>query len=442
MAFVTNGYPMSISSRLALSARMLDNVTACPKHSPEYKNIASLQSVHKTRQIVQYLADAGSDNSTMFDNSLESAASVLAMCLRDLKYHERDKRFGNKRGLWPATADEMFPLGATHTITSLCAWYKARPGSTVFEVLELMRVMHWPLTCAGLHSGSNRIDLIDGIISCHESFARKYASVSPPCSQDDIESTDRQSLYTTHDFLAGLRNGMDSLADDFALFVEGREIDLYDALKPVLIILDTMNALHDDMCRVCAALLSLGPTEERQTARNEAPDFVKRELGIQAGTANDMEPYRRLYFWMPWHYRGCYGPNCRVRVHDTGRPFARCARCKLVQYCSKECQRRSWRGEEVAFSHQQVCDILQELNIFVHEDMDAEEFGDACRDNNFPMARARVIVAWRMSVRRYLGLGDPEEILAHIPLQAETSTGPPRESSSRSGPSERPLHVG
>ncbi|KZV98146.1 hypothetical protein EXIGLDRAFT_328574 [Exidia glandulosa HHB12029] len=54
----------------------------------------------------------------------------------------------------------------------------------------------------------------------------------------------------------------------------------------------------------------------------------------------------------------CYGPMCGKSV-QTGTPFQRCARCKFVQYCSKECQLDDWRDAKVP--HKRLCPLLQKL---------------------------------------------------------------------------------
>ena len=51
--------------------------------------------------------------------------------------------------------------------------------------------------------------------------------------------------------------------------------------------------------------------------------------------------------------RSCHYFRCRSKRGTVTSPFLRCSQCKVVWYCSKECQRRDWKRQ-----HRQVCRVL------------------------------------------------------------------------------------
>ncbi|KZV78820.1 hypothetical protein EXIGLDRAFT_502719 [Exidia glandulosa HHB12029] len=79
----------------------------------------------------------------------------------------------------------------------------------------------------------------------------------------------------------------------------------------------------------------------------------------------------------------------------TGKAFPRCGKCKAVQYCSPECQRRDWKAGR--YSHRAICDILNELSRFATFDrtvMSMDEFATACEKHAFPRERAILLAKW------------------------------------------------
>ncbi|EPT03311.1 hypothetical protein FOMPIDRAFT_89044 [Fomitopsis schrenkii] len=55
----------------------------------------------------------------------------------------------------------------------------------------------------------------------------------------------------------------------------------------------------------------------------------------------------------------CFSPECQQTFVDAGRPFARCAGCEVLRYCSRECQRQAWKHPTLP--HKSVCAKLRAL---------------------------------------------------------------------------------
>ena len=97
-----------------------------------------------------------------------------------------------------------------------------------------------------------------------------------------------------------------------------------------------------DMCPVviCAASAceQLAHRETRKILKS-----VERQLMVEEPTRPRLRSAQQIQCGNPQ----CESPN---RFTEPGGKMSRCARCKAVPYCSKECQAAHWRAE-----HKAVC---------------------------------------------------------------------------------------
>jgi len=77
----------------------------------------------------------------------------------------------------------------------------------------------------------------------------------------------------------------------------------------------------------------------------------------------------------------CWARDCQRYGQIESVKLMRCARCRVVQYCSRECQRSHWKS--VILPHKVVCAALariQDISPFASGDYDAHAFSLACRN--------------------------------------------------------------
>ncbi|KAJ6607014.1 hypothetical protein B0H10DRAFT_1629507, partial [Mycena sp. CBHHK59/15] len=55
----------------------------------------------------------------------------------------------------------------------------------------------------------------------------------------------------------------------------------------------------------------------------------------------------------------CHAAGCPQSIAATGHEFKRCSACRVVAYCSKECQARAWTAR--AGAHKRICAKIQVL---------------------------------------------------------------------------------
>ncbi|EJD33732.1 hypothetical protein AURDEDRAFT_76745, partial [Auricularia subglabra TFB-10046 SS5] len=66
-----------------------------------------------------------------------------------------------------------------------------------------------------------------------------------------------------------------------------------------------------------------------------------------------------------------------------------CASCRLLQYCSRDCQRRHWHSP--LQPHKEVCSTLRGLRELTTPDADVEKFRAACHTANIDVHGMAVI---------------------------------------------------
>ncbi|KZW01033.1 hypothetical protein EXIGLDRAFT_761050 [Exidia glandulosa HHB12029] len=435
MGWVTDQRSTSISSRLALSTQLMQNSLNCPRCADPPLDTRCAPRLAILQKAIQDDYDKSSSNdTTFFDELLSFSISFLVDLLAGLdSYSSRGKTFGSRRGLWPATPDELFPNGPAQTISTLCAWYNQRRGTEIASVLYYLLHLHRPLTLKNLNLERNRRLLLDTFNEVYQAYTIHLDAASRPSDERTarpiIGANPKTGVHFTNRLLIAISVGQDYDWGDLPAFMTDRAPELYRHMFPVIQHLDSISdpnlphRIHSLMWRLY--LLLPGPsTADLDEADPDYPFFLKRSNEwvdeIQA------DPFRDLHRWIPWDLRNCSGPGCRASVLEsaTGRPFARCARCKMVQYCSRECQRRDWNSDDVVHPHKALCPALQEVVVFSQPWMSVDDFVSARRDHCFPVERAKMISNWQQDARAGITLrGKPpahHEAAVHVEEESAT----------------------
>jgi hypothetical protein len=93
--------------------------------------------------------------------------------------------------------------------------------------------------------------------------------------------------------------------------------------------------------------------------------------------------------YLPWntlmsvlHYQysrqTCSAPDCTSTTEQHGRPFRCCTGCWWVQYCSRKCQRISWRRDD-GLQHRDVCSLIRFLRSRIRMPRPNEDLSAAMR---------------------------------------------------------------
>ncbi|KZW01047.1 hypothetical protein EXIGLDRAFT_830252 [Exidia glandulosa HHB12029] len=360
MRFVTVArvYTAGICERI--SERLWMNWCRCRQCRPS----SALQNVNRTRPF--------------FEMTMRSACRLLHLCLSVPSKHGRPLRvFAHNRGLWPTTREQLVPYGAPQTIRALVQCHRNLTPTMALIVMLLIRFR--PLLYPEIVKDDNRLPLVSSLITTIECYAY------------DAPNSQRTRLSGTPEgtFLYLLKEGPGVQADDARQFTVGQELELYHALVQ----LPTSPHCADEqswwtysMTVLMLSLLERLPVEERADPPYFLRDFVEQ---TSRRTRHPYVDFRGMYRYVQDH-GSCFGPGC-----DKAPPsytFSLCAKCRVVKYCSRDCQRNDWKNEP--FPHREICDIFHELLAVTDLDAPVEAFAQACRDHAVPEERLEQLCDW------------------------------------------------
>ncbi|KAJ7754085.1 hypothetical protein B0H16DRAFT_756493 [Mycena metata] len=158
-----------------------------------------------------------------------------------------------------------------------------------------------------------------------------------------------------------LKNWVQSVNGITAFFHKVSLVDAWGSLTFIKPLLDQMNSIE---ARMSPILDRLGPAVMEETSEWFA---LCHRLAMTIATEHHPTPlpdrgqYDGLYvaaFKQIWEARNrnrCMHPGCAGSIESRS---AVCARCGVVRYCSRECQRASWKGE-----HKLLCGQIYALRV-------------------------------------------------------------------------------
>ncbi|EJD35497.1 hypothetical protein AURDEDRAFT_175427 [Auricularia subglabra TFB-10046 SS5] len=369
----------------------------CADWTPERQDSVSKQLL-RTGLKCRRCAHTGSPHS-LFGFVFGLARSCIHAAL--INPIDRYKGFGRKPHRWPTTAEQLFPYGAERSISALADRIEEYPN--VKAVMIVLLSSHRPLVFPPLmdHRGRLITCFVKDFRTCASGFDAALAKLRQPILPA-VRSALVRKHYTSCEgafaLLLSLTHGVDSTSNDGWLFCMGHEARLFLALDAVAALLDGENGdkVYRTVRHYASQLwVSLAESERERLACVGPPSYAQEVQTVEAME----DPYCALRYCLSHrpHHRNCCAPGCSKTVHSPGAPraFARCGRCRAVQYCSRECQRADWAG--APFPHKAVCDALQELLTFASLDsagMSADEFSESCNAHTFPLDRVDTLIAW------------------------------------------------
>ncbi|KZW01046.1 hypothetical protein EXIGLDRAFT_830252 [Exidia glandulosa HHB12029] len=332
--------------------------------------------------------------------------ATLAFCLNiganPMTNVKSSKAFGSKRGLWPTEPDQLLPYGAKTSITTLKVWYCSLlalpPISLLGSILICCRHLAFPEVCASPvreHIIESTIETLKACVQVAQphlqKFERQWRGRTTPRGARKMSLMQHvgpiRAIGLVLDVIA---RGPDAHRDDQRQFARGYEKPLYDVVCSCLPFFDD----DDEMKEWLAYFVTVLHTE-LQLPDSDLPAFARASLQNLAEEVID--PYRamRKVLETASSRRDCRGPGCGKSVHEsgTGKPFPRCSGCKLVQYCTKECQKADWTH---GIPHKEICGIIKEVWTYASLEMDPHEFEKACRAHHLPKDRAMRVIEWVM----------------------------------------------
>ncbi|EJD50101.1 hypothetical protein AURDEDRAFT_160643 [Auricularia subglabra TFB-10046 SS5] len=327
------------------------------------------------------------------------ASKALQYCLTN-RVGGQTKGFVSKRGRWPTSPQQLFPYGPERTIVSLVDQLDTNPDAEL--TITVLVSVHRPLALPVLLKAQTRGRLISSVtsrlIAAATAADTDLARIGQPVLSGVKDAVARRHLKSCSSILTllyYLAFGVDAKPLDAVNIMYHRELELFEPLDALLSLLSEPESAERHVLRVATHLWhALSHSQQQGLGRAGPPSYARTSDRLSEEVLKD--PYRALkhYLAPKTRHRGCFGPECGKRVHDKTTPgaFSRCAKCRMVQYCSRECQRADWARPQ--FPHREICDMLRELAACAPMDMGSEDFSAACHARSFPLERVDRLIEW------------------------------------------------
>ncbi|KZV87219.1 hypothetical protein EXIGLDRAFT_752363 [Exidia glandulosa HHB12029] len=397
MRFVISDHTLVRNERVEISvALLLYQTTQCPRCS-----------------VLEQQPIAINIGETPFDTLYDHCCQILATYLSMPYWHTQKKLF--RSGRWPSSPAALLPMGVERTVAGLVRLASVSYSGPVALFGAILQRYRQPVFEAIVKPGHESL-LLQRIIGAFQQAGKRaakalaahnvsigaYGSSASPSEEGDTAILP-MLVGRYHGFTYLLRVifcGVDHAVHDFFRFASGYEVDLYRAITSVLVNFADPKAWDPYLLDVVLALYARLEADDR----SDPPPFIR--LAVADDVQRNADIYIRLASLLPTllSRRGCFGPQCGKQLHESsdGKPFAKCARCKIVQYCSKDCQRKDWsskRRERDTESHKEICDILCEVVTILKPNAigrrpSKDEIARMCREGSFPEDRARRLAEW------------------------------------------------
>ncbi|KZV80040.1 hypothetical protein EXIGLDRAFT_733713 [Exidia glandulosa HHB12029] len=283
---------------------------------------------------------------------------LVDLCLSDSDRRLVHSQRFSSRGLWPCSTEDLLPFGPQQSFLSLVHWLAVRG-----DILVMIAFEDIFLTCRDelgpvILEDTNR-RLFANAISYQMQDAltllKKERSESRPPGAGNFSPTMR--ILTLNDILFDILRALSPnqqlRSSTTVLLLQGFEHQLLKGIEEALSFIE-VGVERDRLTSVASALhSSLGTPIEDRLGYLRLPFFP---MPSQSDSASNLA--QRIICDVRMRH-DCGARNCTVRERDVGRRLQRCAGCGIVQYCSKDCQRRDWKASETP--HKAVCALLKRL---------------------------------------------------------------------------------
>ncbi|KZV94959.1 hypothetical protein EXIGLDRAFT_834650 [Exidia glandulosa HHB12029] len=283
----------------------------------------------------------------------------------------------SRKGIWPRSAADVLPLSRKDSLVTLLGWVDKAERSKrwayicpSFYTFYLVLMVCRPELMPELFMDYGRhlcIDIMARQLDATAADMRNgIMSVSPP---------ERIRLVINIFRVIGL--GVGAQTEDWMTFARGSELKLIRALDAAWNCLD---AMHHDlkqlvMVMLCGLTLATGGDGLSQRVLDEYLAVEARRTVFTGLYQNLKEISNSVE---------CSDPECKRHAREVeGGRLQKCGSCRLVRYCSRECQKRHWSTRPRSHMYKLVCQDMKNLLAFAPLTLEEEAFESACRGSSF-----------------------------------------------------------
>lgn len=295
---------------------------------------------------------------------LRSIISVLARAIELIPCPSgcfravQDAALCGKPAPWPACPDDLVPGGFDACLSALCAWVPYFPRDCLFDLISQYNHLLAPtrietivpaiVPCAYVSVLTHVLDVLEGgNIAYWEDLKLVNCALPSLLSYDESEiaaALARGNAKTQGEqFIEVCKRAILVIGD-----LETKKKISMEDVEPV----GQLFMLHFGRFH---SLLDLPvPKGSYPYLRQYADDFARHRATNRNNVLADLAS---TFYHGYLHY--CWNPNCSRTDWTEFRLLKRCAGCRHVYYCSRACQRASWRDR--AMPHKEGCARIRDL---------------------------------------------------------------------------------
>ncbi|EJD39436.1 hypothetical protein AURDEDRAFT_171436 [Auricularia subglabra TFB-10046 SS5] len=310
-----------------------------------------------------------------------------------------NKSFSDRACRSPSKVDQLLPLGEQGTVLALLAFAEtytcAAPTMVLRQLVILARTIVWPI----LMAGANRRRLLFLLV----------ALLAPVVQEPPRWMMEEDTLRLVVDFLSDIRAGPDAVPHrERQQFVGGDTDVLYNAVLLRLTKVQNSSEVFPELAVWCLILYqSLPEGSGMLKPPMRALRWQDEVIGTRMpslGLAMHLSLSRLLQL------RACSFCSASSIRNEDGKALPACAGCKIMRYCSRNCQKQHWnlKGDEDRVAHKVVCPILRRLDVSAYAIREPEGFAEAFKkvEPNLSPEEMETLKDWTSEVQRVLG-GSP-----------------------------------
>ncbi|KZV81644.1 hypothetical protein EXIGLDRAFT_370888 [Exidia glandulosa HHB12029] len=269
---------------------------------------------------------------------VELFCALLSHCVYSAR---RDSTQRFSRHLWPTKPGDLLPAGHEGTMRALCVWLQR------LDSIEIARTVLGVYRACNVELHPHDAMLIDALVVAVESTSSTLLRMSSSARTGHSLSLLTQQLDELVALLSEVGpEPMRHCCSDIPLLRRvtaaiDLALDVATTHNTVALLVRMGQVLHSTS--TCDP--PLAPLHRR----------IQEELASQNSTLSSLQCLYGIIF-VTYQRRACGRPACSVTERETGRKLSLCAGCRIIRYCSQDCQKQHWRS-----SHKSVCSALGKL---------------------------------------------------------------------------------
>ncbi|KZV92750.1 hypothetical protein EXIGLDRAFT_718031 [Exidia glandulosa HHB12029] len=290
-------------------------------------------------------------------------------CLCDSMRMVKTQAF-SRHGLWPSSKEDILPRGPGPSCGMLVHWFAKLPDANVFRTFCSIFLICDEMQGALLEE-DRRTRFVRAVCG-HLDYAVEDHMRFPEQTMND----DSQAAFSRLQDLTILLQSLKLKADLEAL-IRGLENRLLGSLDRAM---DVLGELGEEDMKHRLASVALIVHGIAGTPFPDIPASLRLNALEEALQLGDIFGGAQALIQTSAELRICAAPNCSRPEHELGKKLLVCSSCKVVRYCSRECQKEHW--SKGLRPHKLVCSRIKNILAVTSIDAEPSAFAAACRAAN------------------------------------------------------------